>query len=411
MSDRSEVYVLGGYQTDFARNWTKENKHFSALMRESVRGALERCGIAPEEVQSAHVGNFAAELYCMQGHLGAFFTEVDPAFSGLPTSRHEAACASGSIALLAASAEIEAGRYDLQAVVGIEQMKTVSAAEGGAFLGTAAWYDEEARDVDFPFPKLFGRLGDEYDARYGLNDEYLAEISKVNYANAKLNPNAQTRTWYMNKEHALCRTDDNPAVGGRIRIADCSQVTDGAVCVFLASRDYAERYARGTGQKLEDIPRIKGWGHNTARLRFADKVAESKDDRFVLPHVRSTITSAMERAGIPDVSGIDGIETHDCFTTSEYMAIDHFGITEPGESWKAVEEGWLEIDGKHPINPSGGLIGAGHPVGATGVRQLLDATLQVSGQAGDFQVEGARNFQTLNIGGSGTTSVSFVVGR
>ena len=411
MSYGSEVYVLGGYQTDFARNWTKENKHFSALMREAVLGGLERCGIAPEEVQSAHVGNFAAELYCMQGHLGAFFTEVDPAFSGMPTSRHEAACASGSIALLAASAEIEAGRYDLQAVVGIEQMKTVSAAQGGAYLGTAAWYDEEARDIEFPFPKLFGRLGDEYDARYGLNDEYLAEISKINYANAKLNPNAQTRTWYMNKEHALCRTDDNPAVGGRIRIADCSQVTDGAVCVFLASRDYAERYARGMGRKLEEVPRIKGWGHNTARLRFDDKVAESREDRFVLPHVRSTITSAMERAGIPDVSGIDGIETHDCFTTSEYMAIDHFGITEPGESWKAVEEGWLEIDGKHPINPSGGLIGAGHPVGATGVRQLLDAALQVSGEAGDYQVEGAQNFQTLNIGGSGTTSVSFVVGR
>ena len=411
MSYGSEVYVLGGYQTDFARNWTKENKHFSALMREAVLGGLERCGIAPEEVQSAHVGNFAAELYCMQGHLGAFFTEVDPAFSGMPTSRHEAACASGSIALLAASAEIEAGRYDLQAVVGIEQMKTVSAAQGGAYLGTAAWYDEEARDIEFPFPKLFGRLGDEYDARYGLNDEYLAEISKINYANAKLNPNAQTRTWYMNKEHALCRTDDNPAVGGRIRIADCSQVTDGAVCVFLASRDYAERYARGMGRKLEEVPRIKGWGHNTARLRFDDKVAESREHRFVLPHVRSTITSAMERAGIPDVSGIDGIETHDCFTTSEYMAIDHFGITEPGESWKAVEEGWLEIDGKHPINPSGGLIGAGHPVGATGVRQLLDAALQVSGEAGDYQVEGAQNFQTLNIGGSGTTSVSFVVGR
>ena len=129
MTAKPEVYVLGGYMTDFARNWTKENKHFSALMRESVLGALERTGIAPEEIESAHVGNFAAELYCMQGHLGAFFTEVHPAFSGLPTSRHEAACASGSIALLAASAEIEAGRYDLQAVVGIEQMKTVSAAE------------------------------------------------------------------------------------------------------------------------------------------------------------------------------------------------------------------------------------------------------------------------------------------
>jgi acetyl-CoA C-acetyltransferase len=411
MARGSDVYVLGGYQTDFARNWTKEAKHFSALMREAVRGALERCEIAPEEIESAHVGNFAAELYCMQGHLGAFFTEVDPAFSGLPTSRHEAACASGSIALLAASAEIEAGRYDLQAVVGIEQMKTVSAAKGGAFLGTAAWYAQEADGIEFPFPKLFGRLGDEYDKRYGLKDEHLAEISRLNYDNAKLNPNAQTRNWYMNKEHALCRTDDNPAVGGRIRIADCSQVTDGAVCVFLASAEYAEKYARARGQKLEDMPRIKGWGHNTARLKFADKVAESEGERFVLPHVRSTITSAWKRAGFGGVHDVDGIETHDCFTTSEYMAIDHFGITEPGESWKAVEEGWLEIDGKHPINPSGGLIGAGHPVGATGVRQLLDGYLQVTDQAGDFQVEGARNFQTLNIGGSGTTSVSFIIGR
>ena len=145
-------------------------------------------------------------------------------------------------------------------------------------------------------------------------------------------------------------------------------------------------------------------------MRFVDKVLESRDARYVLPHVRSTIESAMRRAGIADVNGIDGIETHDCFTTSEYMAIDHFGITEPGESWKAVEQGWLEIDGKHPINPSGGLIGAGHPVGATGVRQLLDSYLQVTDQAGAYQVEGAKNFQMLNIGGSGTTSVSFVVG-
>jgi acetyl-CoA C-acetyltransferase len=410
MAETPEVYVLGGYQTDFARNWTKERKHFSALMRESVLGGLEECNIAPEEVESAHVGNFAAELYCLQGHLGAFFTEVHPAFSGLPTGRHEAACASGSIALLAASAEIEAGRYDLQAVVGIEQMKTVSASEGGAYLGTAAWYEKEAEGIEFPFPKLFGKLGDEYDKRYGLKDEYLAEISRLNYENAKLNPNAQTRTWYMNKEHALCRTDDNPAVGGRVRIADCSQVTDGAAVTFLASRKFAEKYAAREGIALSDIPRIKGWGHNTARMRFEDKVAESQSDRFVLPHVRSTITSAMKRAGIADVNGVDGIETHDCFTTSEYMAIDHFGITEPGESWKAVEEGWLEIDGKHPINPSGGLIGAGHPVGATGVRQLLDAHLQVTGRAGHYQVEGARNFQTLNIGGSGTTSVSFILG-
>jgi len=110
------------------------------------------------------------------------------------------------------------------------------------------------------------------------------------------------------------------------------------------------------------------------------------------------------------VDGIDGLETHDCFTPSEYLAIDHVGITGPGESWKAIENGDLEIGGRLPVNPSGGLIGGGHPVGATGVRMLVDASRQVTGRAGEFQVEGARTFATLNIGGSTTTTVSFVVG-
>jgi acetyl-CoA C-acetyltransferase len=129
-----------------------------------------------------------------------------------------------------------------------------------------------------------------------------------------------------------------------------------------------------------------------------------------LPHVRQTVVDALRRAGIADVSGIDGIETHDCFTTSEYMAIDHFGLTAPGESWKAIEEGRTRLEGRCPINPSGGLIGAGHPVGATGTRQLFDAWRQITGNAGAYQVPNARNFATLNIGGSGTTSVSFVLG-
>ena len=411
MHSIGEVYVLGGYQTDFGRNWSKENKHFVAMMRESIHGALTQTDLAPEDIETAHVGNFAAELYCKQGHIGAFFVETDPRFSGLPTGRHEAACASGSIALLAACAEIEARRYEVAAVVGVEQMKTVGAAEGGDYLGTAAWYELEAKGVEFPFPKLFGKLGDEYDKRYGLKDEHLAEISAINYANGKLNPNAQTRTWYMNKEHALGSDNYNGPVGGRVKISDCSQVTDGAATVILASGEYAAQYAKERGLSLDDIPRIKGWGHHTARLRLADKFAESKDHRYVLPHVRSTITDAYRRARLPGVEAIDAIETHDCFTTSEYMAIDHFGITEPGESYKAIEEGRVALDGDIPINPSGGLIGAGHPVGATGVRQLLDGYKQVTGTAGDYQVENAKNVATLNIGGSGTTSVTFIVGK
>lgn len=404
------VYVLGGYQTDFARNWKKENKHIVAMIREAVEGGLEATGLDARDVQVGHVGNFAAELYAMQGHLGAFLVDVDPAFSGLPTARHEAACASGSIAILAASAEIEAGRYDLALVVGVEQMKTVDPAKGGEFLGTAAWYEREAKGIEFPFPKLFGRLGDEYDRRYGLKDEHLAHISAVNYSNAKRNPLAQTRNWYMSEDHARSVDKFNTVIGGRIKISDCSQVTDGAVSLFLASEKAAAEYAKRRGIPLEKIPRILGWGHRTAPIEFDAKIAESKNNPYVLPHTRQAILDALRRAGLPDVWAVQAIETHDCFTTSEYMAIDHFGITAPGESWKAIEDGTIEMGGRMPINPSGGLIGCGHPVGATGVRQVLDAYKQVTGQCGDYQVEGAQRVATLNIGGSGTTSVSFVVG-
>jgi acetyl-CoA C-acetyltransferase len=404
------VYVLGGYQTDFARNWHKEGKHIVALMREALTGTLEQTRVAPEEIDVAHVGNFAAELYCMQGHLGAFVADLDPALRGLPTSRHEAACASGSISALAAAAEIEAGRYDVALVLGVEQMKTLDSKAGGDVLGTAAWYDREAKGVEFPFPKLFGRLGDEYDRRYGLRDEHLARISAINYANARLNPNAQTRTWFMSYEHACSTGQYNAAIGGRIKLTDCSQVTDGAVGIVLASAEFAAKYASRVGVTIDKIPRILGWGHRTAPIEFSKKVEESVSHKYVLPHTRRAIVDAFARAGLPGVEQIDAIETHDCFTTSEYMAIDHFGLTEPGESWKAVEQGVIDLDGKCPINPSGGLIGAGHPVGATGTRQLLDAWLQVTGNAGDYQVRDARRVATLNIGGSGTTSVVHIVG-
>src|SRR6202453_3804358 len=399
MAKAQRVYILGGAQSDFARNWNKEGKHFSAVMRETVQAAMEQARLEPREIQTAHVGNFAAELYGKQGQINAFFLEVDPEFSGIPTSRHEAACASGSIAILAASADIEAGRYDLAAVVGLEQMKTVDSATGGDFLGTAGWYERECKGKEYPFPRLFGRLGDEYDKRFGLKDEYLARISAVNYANARHNPRAQTRGWPVTEGNPQAQAKANAVIAGRIKVRDCSQVTDGTAIVFLASEKFAAAWAKRNGIELEEIPRILGWGHHTAAIGFDTKVAESKDNPYVLPHTRQAILDAFERAGVGAVTELSGIETHDCFTTSEYMAIDHFGITKPGESWKAIEEGVIDMGGKLPINPSGGLIGAGHPVGATGVRQMLDAWRQVTGNAGDYQVEGAKKFGVVNIRG------------
>jgi acetyl-CoA C-acetyltransferase len=407
---QSPVYILGGAQSDFARNWNKEGKHFVEVMRETATTALNSSALEPRDIKSAHVGNFAAELYSKQGQLGAFFLELDPAFAGLPTTRHEAACASGSVALLAASAEIEAGRYDCAAVVGLEQMKTVDTATGGDFLGTAGWYERECKGKEYPFPRLFGRLGDEYDKRFGLKDEHLAKISAVNYDNARRNPLAQTRSWPRAESDPQQREKFGQPIAGRIKVRDCSQVSDGCAILFLASAEFAAAYAKRVGRKIEGLPRILGWGHHTARMEFDAKIAESRDQPYVLPHTRQAILDAFARAGLKSVFEVNGIETHDCFTTSEYMAIDHFGLTQPGESWKAIEEGVIEMGGKMPINPSGGLIGAGHPVGATGVRQMLDCYRQVSGTAGDYQVEAAKRFAMLNIGGSGTTSCSFVVG-
>jgi acetyl-CoA C-acetyltransferase len=139
-------------------------------------------------------------------------------------------------------------------------------------------------------------------------------------------------------------------------------------------------------------------------------VRASAGEPYVFPQVKRAIDDARARAGITDVAQLDAVETHDCFTTTEYMAIEHLGLTAPGEAWKAIEDGSIEIGGRLPVNPSGGLIGGGHPVGATGVRMALDAFKQVTDRAGDYQVEGAKTVQTLNIGGSTTTTVSLVVG-
>lgn len=406
----TKVYILGGYQTDFARNWSREGKGIQAMINEAMDGAFTATEIEPKDIQAIHVGNFAGELYTMQAHLGSFPLNYDPVMRGLPTSRHEAACASGSIAALMARAEIEAGIYDLIMVLGVELMKSVDAKTGGNFLGTAAWYEKECKDIEFPFPKLYDRLYDVYDELYDVKYEHLAQISAINYENAKRNSKSQTRNWYMNKNHACSTGDYNLTIGKRLRATDCSQVTDGAAVIFLASQNSAQTYAKKHGLQIDNIPYIQGWGHATAPIHFDDKAEEAKENEYILPHTRRAITDAYKRSGLNGPNEISCIETHDCFTITEYAAIEHFGLAKPGEAWKAIENRIIEFDGKCPINPSGGLIGVGHPVGTTGTRQLLDAYLQVSDKAGDYQVPGVRRAATLNIGGLATTNVVHIIG-
>jgi acetyl-CoA C-acetyltransferase len=409
MSDR-DVYVLGGAQTDFARNWTATGGDLYELMSAAVLGALDETGVDATDIDVAHVGNLAAELFCGQAQLGGYVASIDPAFAELPTARHEAACASGSIAALAAMADLESGRYDCALVVGVELMRNVGGEIAAEHLGSAAWVGREAMGATFPWPYLFSEIADVYADRHGLDYPHLARIAEINFANARRNPNAQSREWQFGAE-AFTEDDDlNPVIEGRLRKQDCGRITDGAAAVVLASPQFAADHARRHGISVDQLAGIQGWGHRTAPMLLSDKLARSTTSPYVFPHVRRAITEAYGRAGIEGPDDLDAIETHDCFTITEYAAIDHFGITDPGESWKAIEEGAIEPDGLIPINPSGGLIGLGHPVGATGVRMLLDATKQVTGNAGEYQVPDAHTVATLNIGGSCTTVVSFIVG-
>ena len=404
------VFILGGHQTDFARVWSREGCDISHMIETATRAALDNAAIEPDKIQSIHVGNAFAELQRNQAHLGSMVAQVVPELYGVPAMRHEGACASASLAVLAAMAEIEAGRYDCILVVGAEELKNLPGDVSSANQNAAGWQGHEGIECRFLWPAVFGRLAGVYADRYGLDRRHLNKIAEINYANAKRNPNAQTRKWRFDP---LAFTDDdeaNPLIEPGTRRQDCGQITDGATALVLASGRFAREHAKRTGRGMERTPSIEGWGHRNGGLRFLDKVDRSQGQQYVFPHVRQAITEAWGRAGIAGLDAIDAIETHDCFTSTEYMAIDHFGLTAPGQSWRAVEEGDIALGGKLPVNPSGGLIGGGHPVGATGARMLLDACKQVTGNAGAYQVEGAKRVATLNIGGSLGTVVSFIVG-
>jgi acetyl-CoA C-acetyltransferase len=401
----SNIWILGGYQSDFARNLTREGIDFAGLTAEVVASTLEAAKIGATDIGVVHVGNAFGEMFAAQGHLGAMPATVVDGLWDTPSSRHEAACASGSIAALAAIADLRSGAYETALVIGVELEKTVPGDTAARHLGAAAWTGQEGQDAKFMWPYMFSRVADEYDRRYGLDESHLRAIATVNFANARRNPNAQTRDWMVPDLIAGDSLEDevNPIVEGRIRRFDCSQMTDGGSGVVLVTDNYLRDHP-----EAKPLARIEGWGHRTVGLGMQQKLDRSAEDPYVMPHVRRTVMDAFDRARVT-LDDLDGIEVHDCFTPSEYLAIDHIGLTGPGESWKAIENGEIELGGRLPVNPSGGLIGGGHPVGASGVRMLFDAAKQVSGTAGAYQVEGAGTFGTLNFGGSTATTVSFVV--
>lgn len=398
--------ILGGAQTDFAINWSKSTGLIGTLS-DVIHKGLADSGISLQTIRkliqenriAAFIGNFNAPLYINQGHIGAFLSEVDPAFHGIPSARYENACASGSVAIDTAAARIRAGDYDLALVIGCEIMKTKGPSEGNDCLSLAADFAGEARDVRFYFPRAFGTIADEVIARGGVKEstimDSLSEISRINYANARSNPLAQTRDQELDMQ--MLNKRFGKSFGDRTRYSDCSQVTDGAAMLVIAKPGFAPAKAE-----------LAGYGHRTASISLKNKLETMRSDARMIPLTFQAISEAYARANV-NCDQVDVFETHDCFTISEYLAISAFGITKPGQEYTAVENGSIQKSGKTPINPSGGLIGAGHPVGASGVRMAVDLFKQVTDQAGGTQIEGAKIGAMLNIGGSFASNYSFVI--
>jgi acetyl-CoA acetyltransferase len=409
----NDVYIIGGARTDFKRNLKKEGKTIRDLITESGRKALADAKIDAGEIQAATVGNFNAGQFTKQLHLGAFIPEIDPKLHGIPTMHTEAACASGSLSVLLGAQWIMGGFYDAVLVVGAEQQKTMSSLDGSDVLGAAADYHIEKPEYgDFMFPKLFGRIAQIYIDKYGAREEDLATVAWKNYAHARLNPLAQMREADLTLDCASQVSDKNPSVAPPLKVSDCSQITDGGAGVVLVSGKYLERI----GRDKTKTPRLLGFGHSTDYLALEKKDAP----RFSIARKAAEQAFGMAKAKPRDMHGA---EVHDCFSITEIIAYEILGLAEPGKGAELARSGATALpqvrnekmkgkfDFEIPVNTGGGLIGDGHPVGATGVRQVVDAYQQLSEQANARQIPGARKFLTFNMGGSLTTSVAMIWGR
>lgn len=406
------VYVLGAGRTDFKRNLARERKQLRDIIIEASNLAITDAGLQPADVQSAVVGNFAAGLFTHQLHVGALVTEIE-GLRGIPTVHTEAACASGAAAVLTAGQQIMAGVHDVVLVVGAEQQKTMSPAQGSDVLGAAGDYlAEKQRFGEFMFPKLFGHIAQRYKEKYALTERQLAMVVAKNYAHARLNPDAQMRDKNISLDQASMESNANPRIAPPLKVTDCSQITDGAAGLILCS----EQFARRAQSRGRPVVRLLGFGHTT------DRVGVDVKDIPEFPFARLAAARAYEMAGVGP-RDLHAADVHDCFSISEIVACEILGFADRGGGPALVESGATALPQIRkqlfevkepaltlPVNPGGGLLGDGHPVGATGVRQVVEAYRHLTQSAGARQVSDARRYLTFNMGGTMTTCIAMIWG-
>ena len=402
------VAVVGAGMSKFAMFKDKDSKDLFAEAFKEMLASVDK-GFDPNDIEALYLGNFSNDFFMHQGHWGPIISDLI-GLAPKPATRTEGACASSALAFREGVFAIASGFYDIVLVGGVEEMSkrsTEEVAEGLA-LATVPY---EGR-VGFTFPGVFGALATAYFGKYGANREHLMNITIKSHNNAPLNPKAQfpysirdmmrmkaesakkkgkpVPEWEDEKDF-LRDPSANPVVAWPMLLYDCCPISDGAACMLLVAEEIAGNFT--------DAPlHVVGMGQGSGKgLHAADN----------LTSMEATKNAADEAYGMSSLEpkDIQFSEVHDCFSIAELIHIEDLGFFKPGEGYKAVEEGLTRLDGPMPINTSGGLKCKGHPVGATGIGQLIEVWKQLRGEAGARQVpkKDLRIGAAHNLGGTGGT--------
>jgi len=378
------VAVVGVGQTKFGELWDRSLRELAA---EAGNLAITDSSVDKANVQSLFVGNMAGGKFASQEHIAALVAAqlgVNP----IPATRIEAACASGAAAVRQAYISIASGVYDVALVVGVEKMSDLPASEVVASLMAASDQEWEA-GIGITFSALYALMARAHMHKYGTTEEQLALVSVENHKNAVGNKYAQYPF-----EVKLQTVLNSPMIADPLKLLDCSPITDGAAAVVLASENVAKKLANPV------------WIRASAQA--SDSIAlHERESLTEMNATKIAAKNAYSSAGV-DVNKVDVFEVHDCFSINEIISLEGLGVVPVGQGGKFIEKGGHALTGEAPTNTSGGLKAGGHPVGATGVRQIIDLTHQLRSKAHN-QINGAGVGLALNVGGSGASSVVHIL--
>lgn len=376
------VAVVGIGKTPFG---AFADRDLRSLAREAVVRCLEDAHARPEQVEAFFLGNFAGPSFVGQSHLAPYVAQAC-GLTGIPATRFEAACASSGAAFHHGVMAVAAGIWDVVLVAGVEKMTSESSARVAQILASAGDLAGEIR-AGATFPALFAMIARRHMHQYGTTREHLAQVAVKNHSNGARNPFAHMRKIVTLETVLAARPVAEP-----LTVYDCSLISDGAAAVLIAPLERAAEFTSHPARVL-------------AVAQTSDRIAlEDKEDITTFRAVKRAAEKAYRMAGVGPAD-IEFAEVHDCFTIAEIMAIEDLGFVAKGEGGPFTASGATALDGRIPVNPSGGLKSKGHPVGATGVAQICDVVEQLRGEAGERQLERHALGLAQNLGGSGATAV------